>query len=104
MDTKFIEQEKYERATKKVKRLKGFYTHLLAYIVVNIMIIILNVHDLKPEESYFQWKNFITLGFWGVGLLAHALSTFMPDIILGKNWEERKIQEYMEKNKSNRWE
>lgn len=104
MDTNFIEKEKYERASKKVKRLKGFYTHLVVYIVVNIMIVILNIHDLKPGESYFQWKNFITLGFWGIGLLAHAMSTFMPDIILGTNWEERKIKEIMEKQKNNRWE
>ena len=104
MDQKFIDQEKYARAAKKVKRIKGFYSHLLAYIVVNLMIVVVNVQNLDPGESYFQWENFFTLGFWGLFIIAHAMSVFMPDIILGKNWEERKIKEYMDKQKNERWE
>lgn len=104
MERNFMENEKYERAAKKVKRIKGFYSHLVVYIVVNLMIVIINIQQLKPGESYFQWENFLTLGFWGIGLLAHALSVFMPDFIMGKNWEERKIQEYMDHHKNDRWE
>lgn len=99
-----MQQEKYERATKKVKRIKGFYTHLLVYFVINLMIVIINIQNLDSGESYFKWQNFTTLGFWGIGLLAHGLSVFMPDFIMGKNWEERKIQEYMDKQKNKRWE
>ena len=76
----------------------------MAYIVVNCMIVILNIQNLKPGESYFQWQNFLTLGFWGLFIVAHGLSVFMPDFILGKNWEERKIKEYMDEHKGNRWE
>lgn len=104
MDNKFIEQEKYDRAAKKVKRIKGFYSHALVYIVINLMIVAINIQNLSPGESYFQWHNFTTLGFWGIGLLAHGMSVFVPDFILGKNWEERKIKEYMDKQKNNRWE
>lgn len=104
MENKILEQEKYDRAAKRVKRIKGFYSHLLVYVVINIMIVIINVQELDPNESYFQWHNFTTLGFWGIGLLAHGLSVFMPDFILGKNWEERKIKEYMERQKNDRWE
>jgi uncharacterized integral membrane protein len=104
MENKFIENDKYERAAKKVKRIKSFYSHLLVYIVINLMIVVINVQELDPGESYFQWHNFTTLGFWGIGLLAHGMSVFMPDIVLGKNWEERKIKEYMEKQKNERWE
>lgn len=104
MENKIIEQEKYDRAAKKVKRIKGFYSHLLVYVVINIMIVIINIQNLDDGESYFQWHNFTTLGFWGIGLLAHGMSVFMPDIVLGKNWEERKIKEYMDKQRHNRWE
>jgi uncharacterized integral membrane protein len=104
MENKFIENDKYERAAKRVKRIKGFYSHLIVYIVVNLMIVVINVQNLEQGESYFQWQNFITLGSWGIGLLAHGMSVFMPSIILGKNWEERKIKEYMEEQKNSRWE
>lgn len=104
MERKFIEQEKYERAAKRVKSIKGFYSHLMVYIVINIVIVIINVQNLDAGESYFKWQNFTTLGFWGIGLFAHGMTVFMPAIILGKNWEERKIKEYMEKERNNRWE
>lgn len=96
----------YEQAVKKVKKIKAFYSHAAVYVVINIMIVIVNIQDLKPNESYFQWQNFSTAIFWGIGLLAHGLSTFAPDWVLGKNWEERKIREFMNKENEvkNRWE
>ncbi|WDF47509.1 2TM domain-containing protein [Chryseobacterium sp. KACC 21268] len=90
---------KYLEAKKRVKKLKGFYIHLTIYVLVNLMIVLINYQDLKPGESYFKWENFITLFFWGIGLLAHAMSVFVPQFVLGKNWEERKIRELMDKNK-----
>lgn len=96
----------YEQAVKKVKKMKGFYIHAAVYVVVNIMIVIVNIQELKPNESFFHWQNFSTAIFWGIGLLAHGLSTFAPDWVLGKNWEERKIKEFMnqENEIKNRWE
>jgi hypothetical protein len=100
------EKIRYEQAIKKVKKIKSFYTHAAVYVVINIMIIIVNIQNLNAQESYFQWENFSTAIFWGIGLLAHGTSTFGPNLFLGKNWEEKKIKEYMdlEKEKKNRWE
>jgi hypothetical protein len=94
------DQIRYEVAVKRVKKLKGFYTHALVYGVINIMIVIINIQNLEPGESYFQFRNFMTAFFWGIGLLAHAMGIFIPYFILGKDWEERKIKELMEKDKS----
>jgi uncharacterized integral membrane protein len=105
MEKNTLDQIQYEEAVKKVKKLKGFYTHALVYVVINIMIVIANVQNLDPGESYFQFKNFFTAFFWGIGLLAHAMGTFIPYFILGKDWEERKIKELMEKERNvNKWE
>ena len=90
---------KYLEARKRVKRIKGFYIHFLVYICVNSFIAYHNYTDLKPGETYFQSSNFLTLFFWGIGLAAHGLSVFLPNFILGKNWEEKKIRELMDKNK-----
>jgi hypothetical protein len=98
------EEAKYHDALKKVKRIKGFYTHTIVFVVVNIMIVISNIQNLHAGESYFQLKNFATLFFWGIGLIAHGLSVFLPNMLLGNNWEERKINELMEKEKNNKWE
>ena len=78
---------KYQEALKRVKKIKGFYTHAIVYVFVNIMIVFLNVKNLDPGETYFQFKNFMTAFFWGIGLLAHGLSVFVPNWIMGQNWE-----------------
>ena len=95
---------KYQEAAKRVKKIKGFFTHLTVYIVVNTMIIIVNVQNLDEGESFFKFKTFSTALFWGIGLAAHGLSVFLPSLIMGKDWEEKKIKELMEKEKSNKWE
>jgi len=90
----------YQLAKKQVDRLRGFYGHLFAYIAVNAMIVVYNCSNLKPGESYFQFKNFFTATFWGIGLLAHAVTVFIPKTNFMKKWEDKKIRELMEKQNS----
>jgi len=37
-------------------------------------------------------------------LVAHGLSTFGGEIFFGSDWEEKKIKELMEKEKSSKWQ
>jgi len=97
-ESKFNHKERYQIAAKRVKRIKGFYTHALIYILVNLVFVYINFQNLNEGESYFQWRNFITFSFWGIGLLAHAGSVFLPGLIFGKNWESKKIKELMDKD------
>ncbi|AZI33545.1 2TM domain-containing protein [Kaistella carnis] len=87
---------KYLEAAKRVKRLKGFYIHAVVYFLVNLFIVIQNV---KSGASLSNMDNYWTAIFWGVGLLGHGMSIFLPNMIMGKDWEERKIRELMDKNK-----
>ncbi|MCD2259847.1 2TM domain-containing protein [Psychroserpens luteolus] len=89
-------RERYKFAERRVKRLKGFYTHLIIYIIINSIIVFSNIKNLDDGESYFQWHNFISLSVWGMFLLIHAASVFIPNFIFGVQWEERKIREFME--------
>lgn len=100
------EEIKYREAQKQVKRMKGFYIHAIVYVVINGMLLVEHFQDLDAGESFWELKNFSTLLFWGVGLLAHGLSVFAPTFILGKDWEEKKIQEFMgkEKEAQNKWQ
>ncbi|MBP1841583.1 2TM domain-containing protein [Formosa algae] len=104
MENTYFEQERYERAKKRVRRIKGFYTHAIVYVVINLMLVFININNLEPGESYLQWKNFITLGSWGIGLLAHGVSVFLPTLVIGKNWEDEKIKSLMDKEKNHKWE
>lgn len=99
----YEQQEAYSRAKKKLDKLKGFYWHLASYIAVNLFIIISIGINLDEGESIWRFGTFATAIFWGIGLLFHFLGVFGPDVVFGKDWEDRKIQEYMDKDKRN-WE
>ena len=84
------ENAAYERAVKRVKELKSFYGNLISYCIVIPFLIIINLVT-SPKEIWFYWPM---LG-WGIGLAAHGMNTFA----IGRNWEERKIQEIMNNHK-----
>ncbi len=95
METNNNNEIKYLQAKKRVREIKGFYIHALVYVLVNLFILILKFQKHGNIE-FHDWG----IGLWGIGLAIHGLSVFLPNFILGRNWEERKIREIMEKNKN----
>lgn len=100
----FNPDERYELAYKRVKRIKGFYIHALVYVLVNAFILISSFNKWEGDTVFWQWETLNTALFWGIGLAAHGLSVFGNAIFFGQNWEEKKIQELMDKDKSEKWE
>jgi hypothetical protein len=93
----FNENTSYFRAKERVEKIKGFYGNLASYCLVIPILIIIN---LTTNSNGFQWFWFPMLG-WGLGVLFHAFETFG----YGKSWEEKKIQEILNKqnNTNNKW-
>jgi len=89
-------RDKYKRAKKQVEELKGFYIHLVVYILVNGFIL---GNIFYHVDNFWQWPHFFTLLFWGIGLAFHAFHTFGYSPILGKNWEKKMIDKFMEEEK-----
>lgn len=83
--------ERYQVARKKVKEIKGFYSHLSFYLIFNAIIIFINL-KYSPKVLWFTWT---TLS-WGIGLFFHAVRVFNWFSFFGKDWEEKKIKELME--------
>lgn len=99
---RFLKEEAYLKAKEKVKKIKGFYSHLTVYILVNIFLIIL--FNRNFNDNFWSFGTFSTAFFWGIGLAFHALGVFGPDLIFGKSWENRMMKKYMDKEKNDRWE
>jgi hypothetical protein len=97
MEINYNEEDKYYIAKKKVEELKGFYGNLTAYIIVNIVLIFINLYT-SPNHLWFYWP----LLWWGIGVVFHGFKVFNVYPVLGKDWEERKIKEIMEKEKANK--
>ncbi|NRD19684.1 2TM domain-containing protein [Winogradskyella eckloniae] len=97
----FRKEEAYLRAKKKVDAIVGFYWHLAVYVVVNVFLIILI--GVNSSDGFTGFGPYATAVFWGIGLLFHFLGVFGTNFLFGKNWEQRKIEEYMEKERKH-WE
>ncbi|QLG44010.1 2TM domain-containing protein [Costertonia aggregata] len=92
------------RAKKHVDELKGFYIHLLVYILVNIFIttvtVIARINGGESfGEAFFSFASFSTAIFWGIGLAFHAAKVYNYSPFFSKDWEKRQIQKYIEKDK-----
>lgn len=85
-------------AKEQVKKIRGFYTHLFIYVVINIFIIAGTFYD-RPLTfaNFFRFETFATALFWGIGIAAHWSGVIGKDIFFGKDWEQRKINEYLKK-------
>ncbi|MFK5983231.1 MAG: 2TM domain-containing protein [Flavobacteriaceae bacterium] len=88
----YINELKYERAKEHVEKLKGFYVHLAIYLIMMPVLIILNF-----RSTSFPWAIFPIAG-WGFGIMGHAMETFSYHPLLGKNWEERKLKQFMDED------
>ena len=100
MEINYNEEERYQKAKKRVEEIKGFYGNLTAYIVVNIFFVVINLMT-SPDHLWFYWPM---LG-WGIGVVFHGLRVFNYMPFLGKDWEERKMKEYMDEDerRKNEW-
>lgn len=98
--------EKRIKAEERVQELKEFYKHLILFVIINVLFTFICQYfnakirvfgDLiisnKITDNGFEYYP-----LWGVILLIDAFKVFVFKGTFAKNWEERKIQEYIHKN------
>lgn len=82
----------YEAARKRAEDLQGFYIHVLVYLVVNLGLFAINALSRGGDGGWwFYWP----LAGWGIGLLIHALVTFVG--VFSDDWKERKAADLYER-------
>lgn len=95
MESEFVEEKRYLEAKKRIKQIKGFYAHLIVNIVSIIIIVTVNL----VFSPYFHWFWFAVAGIVLVTFI-HWMLVFGQSVFgFGKDWEERKIKEYLDKKK-----
>lgn len=86
----FISSKRYEKAKERVELIKGFYGNLISYCIVIPFLAYINY-----RTTSFVWVIFPMIG-WGIGLVGHGLKAYGYNPLFGRNWEARKIKQYME--------
>jgi len=50
------EQERYQEAKKRVEEIRGFYFHLVTFIIINAVLVVINLLT-SPEYLWFIWPT-----------------------------------------------
>lgn len=104
MERNYSDEERYKRAKKRVKDIQGFYWHLFWYLAVNLFLSIrFSFIDILSGDFHelltINFNTFPVWFFWGIGLAGHWYHVFGKNIVFSKDWEERKIRDFMERDK-----
>jgi hypothetical protein len=107
MEKEFTQEQKYVLARKRVEKLSKFYKHLATYIVANIFLsAIFIVGDINDgdtfNDAFLNYHNYKIWLYWGIGIVFQALNTFGLNLFFNKEWEQRKIKNYMDDQKKRR--
>ena len=87
---------RYNWAKRKARDIRSFYINLGLYCICMPIIIAINIF-IVPQ---FQWFWFSLLG-WGSGVLVHGISAFQLFPFLGRNWESKKLREFIKEENQN---
>ena len=101
MEKDLTQEQKYILAKKRVEKISKFYKHLATYVIVNSFLsAIFIVGDMNDGdtfmEAFFNYHNYKICFFWGIGIAFQALNTFGLSLFMNKDWEQKKIQKYMD--------
>lgn len=98
-----LQNKKLIRAKQRIEEIKKFYKHVVAYILVNLFLAFIWNFSFKIFGNFIVSNQFdggadsyipIWL-IWGIFLALHGIKTFYFPNLFGKDWEERKIDEFM---------
>ena len=108
--------EKLEAAKKRVDEIKGFYYHLIVYILVNLALLIFKGRIVlffldagEPKaEGFMDWVDLnilLTPLLWGIAVFIHYFIVFGMKPKFVKEWEQRKLEQFLEEDEdpTQRW-
>ncbi|WP_413701994.1 2TM domain-containing protein [Psychromonas sp. KJ10-10] len=87
MNSETLMTEEEKNTIDQVRAIKGFYSHLITYVLVITLLFIINFAT-GPDYIWALWP---ALG-WGIGIINHALNAFEVFNLLGAKWEKKQIE------------
>ena len=109
MEDKTNSVEKYVKAKKRVDDIKGFYFHVIKFVIITLLILIFKGRVLEifiekgvEDKNVLQWMELNILAIpiiWGLVLLVMGLRLFVFKTNILKSWEKRQIQKCLGEEK-----
>jgi uncharacterized protein YacL len=95
-----------QMARERVHKLKQFYTHLFIY-VIGVSVYVAKTYFGVPLNFWpIRFINEFVMGLWTFFLVMQGLQLFITQKFFGSNWEQKRIQKMIEKEKikQQKWE
>lgn len=70
-----VEDSLRERAVRRLKKRRDFFTHLLVYVLVNVFLVAIWA---ATSSGGFFWPIFPIVG-WGIGVVMNAWDVWRPE-------------------------
>lgn len=91
----YTEEEIYQKAKKRVKVKKGFYSHLGVYLAMFGFFFLMNILTYDGE----LWFFFPMLP-WGISIVIHYFAVFgLPGGKMSEQWEEKELEKEVERQR-----
>ena len=81
-----------KRVLDQVTSIKVFYSHLMTYFMVMVLLFIIN-YATNPSYIWAWWP---AMG-WGIGIINHGMRVFEVFNVFGHEWEKRQIEKRLGK-------
>ena len=103
MSTEMSDEEIRRLAIQRVRRKRGFFSHLTVYLIVNALLWcmwalsasgITAGYGWGMHGTAYPWPIFVTV-FWGIGLIFHCMGVFA----FHSGWEQKEINKEIEQIK-----
>ena len=85
--------EQEREALEYVRDIKGFYSHLVVYLV-SVTAMVVSSFFFESSHPWYIWP---ILG-WGIGVAAHGFSVFEIFSLFGADWERRQVEKRLRRN------
>lgn len=96
-NSEYREKELLEIARKKVKKLKGFYTHAFIYAIGVVVFVLKEYYGVQFNFFPINHINFFVMAVWSTVFFISAVDILITYHFLGKEWEDGKIKRIMKK-------
>lgn len=93
-----------EMARYRVHKMRRFYTHLFIY-GIGVLIFLAKTYLGAPFNFWpIRYINCFFMWVWTFIIAVQGLKLFFREKVFGTQWEQRKLQEFINQEKQNKWE
>ncbi|WP_300566410.1 2TM domain-containing protein [Flavobacterium sp.] len=88
-------------AQKRVRKIRRFFIHLLIYSIGVVLFIMKKCFNTSFNFPLLHYINWFFMACWTLFIAVKGLKLFIIEVVLGKSWESKKMEEILASESNN---